>query len=84
MHVFNATSRTVLTGKQDLLPFLLRPLTLEGLLSLPWDFGISTCWARETSGVSSKPFAPLDSTRQMAVSLPVCGAAFIFESLGFL
>lgn len=65
MRVFNVESGTVGTGKQDLLLFLLSPLTLEGLLSLPWDFGICTC-RREASGVSSKPFAPLDTSRQMA------------------
>lgn len=34
MHVFNVTSRTVLTGKHDLLLFLLSPLTLEELVAI--------------------------------------------------
>lgn len=67
------------TGKQDLLPSLLSPLTLEGLLSLPWDFGISTC-RRETSRVASKPFAPLGTTGQMAKWACLCVVLHSFSN----
>lgn len=65
MHVLDVTGGIVLTGKQDWLLFLFSLLTLEGMLSPLWDSGIST-FRRENSGVPFKPFAPLDTTGQMA------------------
>lgn len=85
MHGFNVTSRTVLTGKQDLLLFLLSPLTLEGLLSLSplglWHFHLRRERLQECH---LSPLPLWIAPGRWRMSLPVCGAAFIFESLGFL